>query len=181
MKEPPAKEDGHIHAGHALVAFSLVRCPKCNSFVEARFYFLNSGLGPSLLQCDDCEYVFRSGRRESRDLGIWGWIRYLFVSLIYVSFLGQFGALLWWMFVGGQPGRSDIFHWRENYAGGLIAAGIALAIQIYRPVASLRRTSRGGPTPFRTSPWNLQLNLHLKIGVVLVLPLALEGLWDRLL
>lgn len=64
---------------------------------------------------------------------------------------------------------------QDHWTGALVALTV-LALQAYRVVASGRRRAE---VPMRTTMWNLQLNLHLKMGVLILLPLLVSFLADR--
>jgi hypothetical protein len=157
--------ESHIHVSSFCVAFSILRCPRCQRAIEAHLFFMNSGLGPSLLECPRCRHVFDGGRKEWAILGWPDRIAYVLFTIVYMGItgmLGVVGVILWTMVIADREMRKG---W---IPGALAAAGATLVFQMWRLAASRQRSASDKQAPYVAGFWSPHVNVHLKYLVVIL-------------
>lgn len=153
--------------------YTIVHCPECGRALDAHMYCLFTGLGPSRVECPKCGCAFESKRKEWNDLHWMGKLRFFALSVFYALILGLTGGIFWVLtgpegFAPPETSSPDPFALLKMLPG-IVGVVIAIAaVQIYRIITSLRRQRETDQASFRATFWNLQLNVQLKMGIVLI-------------
>jgi hypothetical protein len=158
--------------------YVLVRCPRCGSVLESRLFGLHSALGSPLMTCDRCGNVAEIDRREWIDFPPLHRISFGIATLIYTSFVAMFGGLVgaagWHIAIVGDMDVDQPIEFRElltdpAFVSSGIAFGLAIvAVQFFRIHRSLQRTLIEDDVPVRASFWDIETNLQLKWGFLLL-------------
>jgi hypothetical protein len=153
-------------------------CENCGHNVEAHLS-IYSGLGPPRRRCSKCGKPYYTGRQEwptfSAGRRVW-FIVYSFAAAAVV------GGLAWGMAAatfGAIRDRSwevDLGrYWVVGILAGTCWAGAILALQAFRKSSSVRRFQAGDKV-YKGRFWNLQVEVELKVMVVLFASMALFAL-----
>jgi hypothetical protein len=153
-----------------VVAFQF--CPHCGCPLEFQIFAVSSLLGPSDVNCLKCRNPVHLQRVEWLEMPTWTRIRYVAISLIYVFMVG----LLTGNFIDQafQLWRLDaqIVNLRYHSMVYLVSAcvgGISVAfLQVYRVVASRKRSHHGYRLTLPDYLMGLQWLLHFKVLLLLI-------------
>lgn len=151
-----------------MIAFSIRSCPRCDLFLEARFYLLSSGLGPASVSCPRCKAVYFSGRKEWLEMSGVERAVYIVVSMIYAGALGAIGAVIHWSMAQGARGMPPPFRFTKHLDAFGLMVGVTLFVQLARLAFSLRRTRTTPAATVVARWWSLDANLQLKMALALL-------------
>lgn len=148
-------------------------CPHCQFPIEIRLFWVSTLLGPSQINCPKCGGELQLGRSEWADMTLNGRIWFLLVSAIYVLMVGvltgNFVDQIWQLWsmdarIVNMRTESPIFQ-TAAYLGGLAV----IPVQLYRIIASYRRSSAPQKLTMSEFLFGLQWNLQAKCLLLLLL------------
>ena len=149
-------------------------CPNCHHILEIRILGLASGLGPSEINCLKCGQRFQTGRVEwweMAEMPIFARVWFFSITLIYIAVLGLLTGnfvdqsfQLWNLdpVIVNLRYQSTPFH-----VGAYIGCFAVVLLQVYRVIASIRRSRVEYKLTTSEFFLGLQWNLQLKCLVVL--------------
>lgn len=158
--------------------FTAMSCPHCKCPVEVRLLGVSSGLGPAEIKCLKCQEPLAVGRSEWSDKSLYSKLCYIAISLFYVVMFGVLtGAMVDQGVQSAQIGNTNVRVRFDSQVFAIAACAGGLAVipfQIYRVIASLRRSRLGYTMTPADYFLGLQWNLHAKGLVLLILVWALS-------
>jgi hypothetical protein len=165
--------------------FFWLACPGCGRNFDFHLgdYDFYRFLGPPRYLCPNCGAVYSSDRTEWADLSLIGKLLWLVCSGLLVAGTGLLGGLSVMfarhLLYGGAPDPNIgmPFHQDRTFWIAFAAwAGVTLALQSWRLIASVRR-SAAPSVPFRATFFNLQVSLAPKYAFSYVIPPLVCGLY----
>jgi hypothetical protein len=142
--------------------------------VDLSLLGLSTFLGPPVVLCHWCGHPVETERLEWRQFRRWAKVWFLGVSLLYVILGGLLGGLSFDLTYELSRQGEGPARWRFGetsfIAGCVFWAVLVIVIQAYRVHCSLIRSRLKGVAPLKGSFFSVQLGLHTKALLLLILP-----------